>query len=335
MQTRRLGGTGLKLSAVGYGTWVTFAQQLDRAAADRVLGHALELGINWIDTADVYMKGAAEKLVGEAMAARRRSGFVLATKAFGQMGSCPNDRGLSRKHLIEACEASLGRLRTDYIDLYQAHRYDVETPLDEVLEAMGQLVRQGKVLYWGVSMWSAVQIVEAVLGARANRLPAPVSNQPLYNLFNRSLERDVMRVCEDYGLGIVCYSPLAQGVLTGKYSGGAVPVGSRAASESTAVWIKRYMTEAHFAKVDRLAEVAQRLDATPAQLALAWCLRLAPVTSVIVGASKVDQLTENAAAAALVLPPAVVEEIDAIFESAPRDQYTGERLGYGHEKSGW
>jgi voltage-dependent potassium channel beta subunit len=335
MEYRRLGSAGIQLSTVAYGTWVTFAQQLDRKQADRVVGACFDLGINFLDTADLYMEGAAEELLGKVLAGRRRSSYVLGTKCFGPMGEGPNDRGLSRKHIIEACDASLRRLGTDYVDLYQCHRHDPGVELDEVLGAVNDLVRQGKVLHWGVSMWSAVQIAEASLTARHRGLAPPASNQPVYNLLNRGLETDVMRACERHGLGIVCFSPLAQGILTGKYTGGKRPSGSRASDKKTGQFMERNMTSENLDRVDRMAVVARRLDITPAQLALAWCLRLSPVTSVIVGATSTAQLEENARASDIELDDEVCSELETIFESAPRDQYSGERCGYGHERTGW
>ncbi|MGD8395910.1 MAG: aldo/keto reductase family protein, partial [Candidatus Eiseniibacteriota bacterium] len=319
----------------GYGTWVTFGQQVDEVAAARIIDTAFELGINFIDTADVYARGRAESMLGNLLASRTRSDYVLATKVFGGMGEGPNDRGLSRKHIIEACEASLRRLRTDYVDLYQCHRYDIDVPLDEVLAAMDHLVEQGKVLHWGVSQWPAVQIAEAVLTARHHGWAPPASNQPLYNLVERGLELDVMRTCERHGLGIVCFSPLAQGILTGKYGGGERPPGSRAADPTTGQWMERRMTPELLDRAQRMAAVAARLGVSPAQLALAWCLRHDAVTSVIVGATTPEQLRDNAGAADITLDAEVLEELEELFESAPRDQYTGQLCGYGHERWGF
>ncbi len=335
MEYRKLGSAGAKVSVIGLGTWITFAKQVDDKTAAALVGRALDLGIQFIDTADVYASGAAEEMLGRALAKHRRSDIFLATKVYGEMGTGPNDRGLSRKHIVEACEASLRRLKTEYIDLYQCHRHDPDTPLGEVIAAMDTLVRQGKIFYWGVSQWSAVQIAECVHLARARNMAQPVSNQPIYNLMNRSLEVDVMRTCEDLGLGIVCYSPLAQGILTAKYSGGKVPRGSRAADKEASMFMQRRMTEENFSRADRLARIAAGMGITAAQLALAWCLRLPAMSSAIIGARTVKQLEENAGAAGVTLPAEVEAEIEEIFQSAPRDQYTGQRVGYGHEPTGW
>jgi voltage-dependent potassium channel beta subunit len=323
------------LSVVGLGTWITFGKQVDLKTADAVVGEALDLGIQFIDTADIYAGGQAEELLGKVLSRHRRSSIVLATKVYGPMGQGPNDKGLSRKHIIEACEASLKRLKTEVIDLYQCHRHDPEVPLEEVIAAMDTLVRQGKVFYWGVSQWTAVQIAECVHIARACGLAPPSSNQPIYNLLNRSLELEVLRTCENLGLGIVCFSPLAQGILTGKYSGGKRPAGSRAADAEAGAFMQKRMTDENFARADRLAAVAKKLGLTAAQLALAWCLRLPPVSSVLIGARTVEQLRENAGASGVTLSPEIEAELEEIFASAPHDQYTGQRVGYGHEPTGW
>jgi voltage-dependent potassium channel beta subunit len=335
MEYRRLGAAGLKVSTVSLGSWITFGRQVDLKAADHLVGKALDLGIQLIDTADVYAGGEAEEILGQAIARHRRSSIVLATKVYGEMGTGPNDRGLSRKHIIEACEASLRRLRTDYIDLYQCHRYDPEVALDEVVAAMDHLVGQGKALYWGVSQWTAVEIAESVHLARARGLAAPVSNQPIYNLLNRSLEVDVLRTCESVGLGVICYSPLAQGILTGKYSGGKRAPGTRAADKEGSVFMEKRMTAGNLERADRLRELAATLDLTAAQLALAWALRFPAVSSVIAGARTAAQLEENAGASGVVLGSETLAELERIFPGAPHDQYTGQRIGYGHERTGW
>jgi voltage-dependent potassium channel beta subunit len=335
MEYRRLGAAGVKVSVIGLGSWITFGKQVDEKAADALVGQALDLGIQFIDTADVYANGEAEEILGRVLPRHRRSSIVLGTKVYGEMGPGPNDRGLSRKHVIEACTASLRRLRTDYIDLYQCHRYDPEVPLEEVIAAMDTLVQQGKILYWGVSQWSAVEIAECVHTAHATGMTPPSSNQPIYNLINRSLEVEILRTCEDLGLGIVCYSPLAQGILTAKYSGGKVPRESRAADKEAGAFMQKRMTGENFARADGLATLARGMGITAAQLALAWCLRYPAVSSAIIGARTREQLAENAGAAGVVLPPEVESKLEEIFASAPHDQYTGLRIGYGHEPTGW
>ncbi len=335
MQYRRLGQAGVKVSVVGLGSWITFGKQVDARQADALIGKALDLGVQFIDTADVYAGGVAEEILGKVLANHRRESFVLATKVYGEMGKGPNDRGLSKKHIREACEASLRRLRTETIDLYQCHRHDHEVPLEEVITAMDGLVRQGKIHYWGVSQWSAVEITECVHLARSASLTPPSSNQPIYNLLNRSLEVDVLRTCETLGLGLVVFSPLAQGILTGKYSAGQVPAGSRASDREAGAFMQKRMTSDNFARADQLRELASSLGITAGQLALAWCLRLPAISSVIVGARTPEQLAENAGAAAVQLTPEVAAEIERIFGNAPADQYTGMRIGYGFEPTGW
>ena len=335
MEYRRLGKAGVKVSVVGLGSWITFGKQVDARQADALVGKALDLGIQFIDTADVYAGGVAEEILGKVLANHRRESFVLATKVYGEMGKGPNDRGLSRKHIREACEASLRRLRTETIDLYQCHRHDHDVPLEEVVSAMDGLVQQGKIHYWGVSQWSAVEIAESVHLARVAHLAPPSSNQPIYNLFNRSLEIDVLRTCENLGLGLVVFSPLAQGILTGKYAEGRVPSGSRAADREAGAFMQKRMTADNFARADRLQEFARSLGVTAAQLALAWCLRIPAVSSVIVGARTPEQLAENAGAAAVRVTPDIADEIERIFGNAPADQYSGMRIGYGHEPTGW
>ena len=335
MEYRRLGNAGIKLSAVGLGTWVTFGQQVDAKQADRLIGTAFDLGINFIDTADVYAGGKAEEMLGKVLKGGPRPAIVLASKLFGRMGDGPNDHGLSRKHIIEGCEASLRRLGVDYLDLYQCHRFDIDTPLEEVLAGMDHLVRQGKVLYWGVSQWPAVQIAEATQLADRHGLSRPASNQPLYNLFNRTLEIDVMRTCERHGLGIVCYSPLAQGILTGKYARGERPAGSRASDPTTGQWMERRMPEENLGKAARLAAIARPLGVAPGQLALAAPPLFQYGNQLIVGATSVEQLKDNAGAAAIRLDDQVIDDLEEVFDSAPRDQYTGVRIGYGHESWGW
>ncbi|MFN4152275.1 MAG: aldo/keto reductase, partial [Candidatus Sericytochromatia bacterium] len=240
---------------------------------------------------------------------------------FFPMSKNPNNRGLSRKHIMESCEASLKRLKTDYIDLYQCHRYDTETELEETISAMDDLVKQGKILYWGVSQWSAVQICDAAHLSRFHNKTKPVSNQPVYNMLNRSLEVDVMSLCEREGMGLVVWSPLAEGVLTGKYSKGNIPSDSRAANDQSNIFIKNRLTEEKLNKVDQLVPIAKELGLNMAQLALAWCLRRPELSSVITGASRVEQVLDNVKASGVVIPQDVLDTIDEILDNEPVDQY--------------
>ena len=313
MQYRRLGASGLFVSTVGLGTWLTFGARVNRDKAYEIVAKALDCGINLIDTADVYAMGKAEDTLGSALAGIPRKDYVLASKVYFPTGPGPNDRGLSRKHIDETVHASLGRLRTNYIDLFQCHRYDEETPVAETVRAFDDLIRQGKVLYWGVSMWTAEQIEEAVTVAHEMNAPPPISNQPVYNLMKREIENEVVPACRQHGLGILPYSPLAQGVLTGKYQGGKRPKGSRAADERESRFMDQYFTDELSAKVDRLVELANGCGLKPAQLALAWLLSRDGVSSVLCGATRVEQVQQNAAAADADVPADVLAELTSVF----------------------
>lgn len=311
MQYRRLGKWGVKVSEVALGSWLTYGGATADEAAIACVEKAWDLGINFFDTANVYARGKSEEVVGKALRPYRRDGYFLATKVFFPMGDGPNDRGLSRKHIFDQCHLSLKRLGTDIIDLYQCHRYDPETPLEETLLAMDDLIRQGKVLYWGVSQWSADQIQAAVDQCRLRGLHLPISNQPLYNALHRELEKDVMPTCARKGLGQVVYSPLAQGLLTGKYKPGAtLPEGSRAADPQQNMFLGRgELDQQLLAKIQTLEPIASARAISMSQLALAWCLRRSEVSSVIIGASRPEQVVDNAGASGVVL---TVDEIAAI-----------------------
>ncbi|MBK6940080.1 MAG: aldo/keto reductase family protein [Planctomycetes bacterium] len=312
MKYRRLGSSGCKVSVLSLGSWLTFGSSVDDAGTERCVRAAVEAGINFFDTADIYAYGAAERSLGQALRPYRRQDYVLATKTFWPMSENVNDRGLSRKHLMEACEASLQRLHTDYVDLYQCHRFDPDTPTEEVVRAMEDLIRQGKVLYWGVSVWTAAQIAEAcaiadrVLGYR------PITNQPQYNLLDRSIEPEIMPAAAQRGMGQIVFCPLAQGLLTGKYADGSVPSESRAADEQRGGFLRPKLTERNLAASRTLVAEANQLGITPAQLALAWILRRGEVTSAIVGATRPEQITENAKAADLELPYDVLARLDTL-----------------------
>ncbi|MCA9284245.1 MAG: aldo/keto reductase family protein [Phycisphaerales bacterium] len=316
MLYRRLGKWGLSLSEIGFGSWLTLDQH-DQALADRLHRTAYEQGINFFDTANAYGGGDTETLVGKALAPFRRETYVLATKAFWPVRDWPfpgaNDRGLGRKHLFAQCEASLRRLNTDYLDLYQCHRYDDGTPLEETCRAMHDLVVAGKTLFWGVSEWRADQIVEATLLCRRHGWHEPVSNQPLYNMLERHWEPEVFPTCRRLGLGIVAFSPLCEGLLTGKYRAGDPPPGTRAAHQREGQFIRRRMTPETMARLGRIRGIADRLGVASSVLALAWCLRRRELTSCIVGASKTEQITENTRASGLQLDEATIDELDAVL----------------------
>jgi aryl-alcohol dehydrogenase-like predicted oxidoreductase len=274
---------------------------------------AYDLGINFFDTADVYAHGAAEESLREALAGIPRPYVVIATKAFFPMSDHPNDRGLSRKHLFESVEGSLRRLGTDYLDLHQCHRSDPTTPIDETVQAYGDLIRQGKLLYWGVSEWRAAEIVDACRVADQRSAHRPVSNQPQYSLLRRRIEREVMPVCEREGLGQVVWSPLAQGVLTGKYRPGERPAGTRAADKERSGFMEAFLRPEVLARVEALRPIAKEAGLSLAQLALAWCLRRSNVSSVIVGATRIDQIEDNARASGVRLPDEALARIDELF----------------------
>ncbi|KPV44791.1 aldo/keto reductase family protein [Alicyclobacillus ferrooxydans] len=314
MKYRRLGRSGVKVSEISLGSWLTYGGSVEDETAIACIDRAYELGINFFDTANVYRRGEAEKVVGKALGKYPRDSFVLATKGFGQMGDGPNDRGLSRKHIFEQVHASLKRLNVDYIDLWQCHRYDTETPLDETLRAIDDLVRQGKILYAGVSEWSAVQIQDALHLADKFLLDRIVSNQPQYSMLERYIEKDIIPLCEREGIGQVVWSPLAQGVLTGKYRpGSAHPEGSRATHPATSGAISRLLTEENLQRVEQLRAIAEQKDCTLAQLALAWVLRQPNVSSAIVGASRPSQVDDNVGAVNVELTDEDVTEIEKIL----------------------
>lgn len=315
MQYRRLGDAGVKLSEIGLGGWLTFGNAMAAERARAVMDRAFDLGINFFDSANAYARGRCEEVWGELLAGRRRDGYVLATKVYFPMADGPNDRGLSRKHIVEQCHASLRRLRTDYIDLYQCHRFDVETPLEETVRAMDDLVRQGKVIYWGFSEWSAEQIEQCLRICSDAGHYKPKGSQPQYSLIHRNIERDVMPLCKTAGIGQVVWSPLGQGILTGKYKPGQpLPADSRASDDRQNMFVKERVNDrALLEKVQRLLPIAQEHGVTLSQLALAWVLRRREVTSCIIGASRPEQLDENVKASGIRLDAATIRRVDDVM----------------------
>ena len=312
MQTRRVGRSGLQVSEVGLGTWLTLGSKLDDAAAGMLVECAYDLGINFFDTADIYVNGAAERSLGRALRNIPRQHVVVATKCFFPMSERPGDSGLSRKHIFDSVEGSLRRLGTDYIDLHQCHRADPEVPLRETVRAYEDLVRQGKVLYWGVSHWSGEQIAEACRIADEQTGDRPISSQPEYSILRRELEASLLPACNRLGLGQLVFSPLAQGALTGQYCRGERPAASRAADEQRNRSIDAYLEAGELRCVEELQPLAAELGISLAQLALAWCLRTPAVASVIVGATRREQLEENSKASGMKLPAEVLRRIDEI-----------------------
>ncbi|MCD6010446.1 MAG: alcohol dehydrogenase [Flavipsychrobacter sp.] len=322
MEYRKMGKTGLKLSVLSYGSWVTFSKQLDDSAADRMMGIAYDSGINFFDNAEVYEGGRSEEIMGRVLKSKNwdRTSYCVSSKAFfGLHGknNKPTQHGLSRKHLTEACNAALQRLQVDYLDLFYCHRPDPETPMEEIVWTMNILLNQGKILYWGTSMWSAVEIMEAHTVATRLHLIGPAVEQTQYNLFERDkIEHEYLNIFKDVGMGTTIYSPLANGFLSGKYNNG-VPDDSRMALKNYG-WIKdRYIQEEKIGKVKKLAEVAKALDTSLATLAIAWCIHNPHVTSAILGATKEEQLTENLQAVEVCakLTPSVLEEIEGIMQA--------------------
>ncbi|MDR9794975.1 aldo/keto reductase family protein [Aeribacillus pallidus] len=314
MKYRKLGRTGLKVSEISLGSWLTYGNSIEKETAIRTIDKAYELGINSFDTANVYATGEAEKVVGEALRKYPRESYVLATKVFWPMGDGPNDKGLSRKHVFEQLHASLKRLQLDYVDIYYCHRYDPETPVDETLRTIDDLVRQGKVLYVGVSEWTAQQIQEALGTADRYLLDRIVVNQPQYNMLNRYIEKEIIPVCEQNGISQIVFSPLAQGVLTGKYKrNGDIPEGSRARDPKANKYINDLLTDENLLKVEKLGKVADKLGIKLSQLAIAWVLRQPNVASALIGSTKPEQVEENVKAIDVELTEDVLEEIEQIL----------------------
>ncbi|GAA4787770.1 MULTISPECIES: aldo/keto reductase family protein [Streptomyces] len=315
MEFRRLGRSGLQVSEIAYGNWLTHGSQIDDDRAVACVHAALDAGITTFDTADVYAGTAAEAVLGKALKGLRRESLVLSTKVFFPTGPGPNDGGLSRKHITEAVHGSLTRLGTDYVDLYQAHRFDGRTPLEETLRTFDDLIRQGKVLYIGVSEWTADQIARALELAGELGLDRFVSNQPQYSMLWRVIEKDVVPLCEREGLGQIVWSPLAQGVLTGKYRPGQPPPeGSRAADEVGSGWVRAFLRDEVLERVRQLAPLAQELGLTQAQLAVAWTLQNPNVAAAIVGASRPEQIRGSAKAAGVRIDPELMRRVDALLD---------------------
>ena len=315
MEFRRLGRSGLKVSEISYGNWLTHGSQVEADQATACVKEALEVGITTFDTADVYAQTKAESVLGQALKGTRRESVEIFTKVYWPTGPGPNDRGLSRKHIVESCNASLKRLGTDYVDLYQAHRFDHETPLDETLRAFDDLVRAGKVLYVGVSEWRAEEISRALKIADQMGLDRIVSSQPQYSMLWRVIESEVVPLCEREGIGQIVWSPIAQGVLTGKYlPGQPPPEGSRATDVNGGdKMIARWLRDDVLEKVQQLKPLAADAGPSLAQLAVAWVLQNPNVSSAIVGASRPEQVRDNAAAAGVRLEADLMARIDEVL----------------------
>ena len=315
MEFRHLGRSGLMVSEISYGNWITHGSQVEEDAAVACVRAALDSGITTFDTADVYAGTRAESVLGRALKGERREGLEIFTKVYWPTGPGRNDRGLSRKHIMESIDGSLRRLQTDHVDLYQAHRYDYSTPLEETMEAFADVVRSGKAHYIGVSEWKASQLREAHALARELRIPL-ISNQPQYSMLWRVIETEVIPTSEELGIGQIVWSPMAQGVLSGKYlPGQPPPAGSRATDEkSGAGFIARFMIDDVLTRVQRLKPLAEQAGLTMAQLAVAWVLQNPNVSSAIVGASRPEQVHDNVKAAGVKLDADLLKAIDEIVE---------------------
>jgi len=317
MEYRHLGRSGLVVSALSYGNWITHGGQVQETAAKACVKAALDAGITTFDTADVYALGAAEEVLGRALKGVRRDSIEIFTKVYWPTGPNPNNRGLSRKHVIESLEGSLQRLQTDHVDLLQAHRFDNETPLEETLRAFDDLVRQGKVHYIGVSEWTAQQIADALRIADDLGLDRIVSNQPQYSLLWRVIEPEVVPLCQKEGIGQIVWSPLAQGVLTGKYQPGAPPPeGSRATAKDGANYIGWLLRDEVLGPVQQFAALARAAGHTPAAVALAWVLQNENVSTAILGATRPEQVAENVKALDVVLEPELLAAVEEVLAPA-------------------
>lgn len=318
MEYRRLGKTGMYVSEISYGNWITHGNQVEQDAAITCVRAALDSGITTFDTADVYAGTKAETVLGKALKGVRRESYELFTKAYWPTGTGKNDRGLSRKHIMESAHASLKRLGVDHIDLYQAHRFDFETPIEETLRAFEDLIRQGKVNYIGFSEWNAPQIEAALRYQKENNFDSFVSSQPQYSMLWRVIESEVIPLCEREGISQIVWSPMAQGVLTGKYlPGKKAPVGSRARDKSGSGMISGWMRDEILEVVQKLKPIAESVDLTTGQLALAWALQNKNVASVIMGATKASQVKENVKASGVKLESAIMQSIDLVLGSLP------------------
>lgn len=312
MNYRRLGKSGLKISEIALGGWLTYGGSITAEKAAPIVRSAREAGINFFDISDIYSNGAAEEIFGAILKDIPRHELVISSKLFWPMSTDVNDRGLSRKHIMESVERSLQRIGTDYLDIYFCHRFDPETEVEESVRAMDDLVRQGKILYWGTSVWEAGQIDLAVKIAKEFQAYLPVVEQPRYNMLDRHIETEIMPTCAGFGIGLTVWSPLAQGLLSGKYNDGRPP-GSRGAESK---WLDEDLTDDNLSKVKKLGEVANSLGLKLSQLALAWILRREEISCVITGATRPEQVIENVKATEIKLEPDVLAEIENILEGA-------------------
>jgi len=310
MEYRKLGKSGLRIGAVSLGGWITFGGTIDEDRARSICRTAVDGGVNYLDFADVYALGKAEEVMGRLLPDYTRANLVLASKLFWPMSDDVNDRGLSRKHIMQSVEGSLRRLGTEYLDFYFCHREDLETDLEETVRAMDDLVHQGKILHWGTSVWSDARLNQAFDLCSAKGFYAPAVEQPPFNLMERGIEADVLSTCIQNGAGVVVWSPLAGGLLTGKYDSGAIPPGSRA---ETTRWLDGKLTSDTLKRLSSFSAMARDLGLEPSQLALAWILSRDGITSVITGATRPEQVTMNLKAADVQLEADTLAALDGLF----------------------
>jgi len=311
MRYANLGHSGLKVSRVSIGAWLTYGASVEAKDSRPILRHAIESGINMIDTADIYARGEAERVIAPVLKDFPRHHLVLATKCFWPMSDDPNDRGLSRKHIIESIEGSLKRLEQDYVDIMYCHRFDETTPLEETIQAMGDVIRQGKALYWGTSCWTSEQLNDAHQLSRELGVPRPIVEQPCYNLLERSIEPQILPTARELGMGIAPWSPLAGGILTGKYNNGR-PAGSRGAESQ---WLDRMLVADNIERVQKFCSLAAEAGHAPEALALAWLLHQSGVNTVITGATRTEHIDKNLVAADLELDSDLLARISNIFSA--------------------
>lgn len=317
MKYRNLGKCGAKVSVISLGSWLTIGGTVDNKRSGNLIKLGFEKGINFFDTADVYNYGMAEITLGKSLKDFRRQDLFIASKCFGKMSDEPNDKGLSRKHIFESVHKSLKNLKTDYIDLYQCHRYDPDTTLGETCRAFNTMIEQGKILYWGVSEWSKDEIKNALEICEKYNLHKPVSNQPQYSIFSRDIESNgVQDICRENGIGLVVWSPLAQGVLTGKYNKKKIENDSRLKDKKNNTFVKNFVNDENLNKVGELIKLSEKTGISVSNLALAWCLRDETVSSAITSATKESQLKENIKASETELTEEILTEIEKIFKSA-------------------
>ncbi len=315
MKYRRIGKSGLKISEISLGSWLTYGGTVENKTAKECMTTAIENGINFIDSAEIYAGGKAEEVIGEWLAEETvdRKNLVISSKVFWPTSEAITDWGNNRKNISNAIEGTLNRLNVDYIDIYYLHRYDYTTPVKETVAIMDDLIRRGDVHYWGTSVWTAAQLERVNAAAKEMGAYRPIVEQPLYNMLSRFIELEVIPVGKTHGMGFTVFSPMAQGVLTGKYNDG-IPEGSRAANSK---WVNRFLTEENLVKVRKLGDIASSLDITTGQLALSWILRRPEISSAIVGATKPEHVLENVKASDISLSKDVIEQIEEILDNTP------------------